>query len=513
MSLLTVENLQHSFGDNILFQNISFSLFEGEKMGLVGKNGAGKSTLLKILTDEIICEGGDIAWRPKISVGYLDQYLEIDSGQSIREYLQTAFARLYAAEAAYNEINESIAAEPDMKKIEQAAKLMELLLAEGFYELDTHIDRVASGLGVTALGMDSELAELSGGQRAKVILAKLLLENPSVLILDEPTNFLDESHIEWLTGFLNEFAGAFIVVSHHFDFLDRICNCIADIEFQALEKYKGNLTAYLAAKDMRRQQYIQNFAAQQKFIAKTEDYIARNKARASTARAAQSRMKMLAKVERIPPPKDNPRPHFRFVNSWMGNGLLLEVSGLSIGYDRPLLSPLDFKLGWGAKMAVTGFNGIGKSTLVKTLLGEIPALSGGFGFHERASIGYFQQEPTWEDANATPYSYIAALFPKLGKTEILSALARSGISGKHFFQSLPSLSGGEQAKVRICHLSLNKYNLLVLDEPTNHLDVVAKEVLQNALANYQGSLIVISHEKSFCAGFVNATLDVEKAAL
>jgi len=506
MSLLKITNMTHSYGDNALLQDISFDLFEGEKMGLVGLNGSGKSTLLKILTGELIHEAGDIQWRPKISVGYLDQYRALDPGLSIREYLQTAYAELYALETKYNAINEALAASPDTKKIEQSSACLEKLLASGFYELDSHIDRVAAGLGVTQLGMDKEVSKLSGGQRAKVILAKLLLEGPDVLIMDEPTNFLDKSHIEWLTQFLKDFKGSFIVVSHHFGFLDSITNCICEIEFQSVEKYKGNLTAYLGSKDMRRQQYIKNYMSQQKWIEKTEDYIARNKARASTASMAKSRQKMLDRVNRLAPPKANIRPNFKFKSAPLGNGYVLTADNLEIGYDRPLLPKISFNLGWGQKMAITGFNGIGKTTLVRTLLGEIPALSGQSHFHEKVQVGYFQQEYTWSDDTLTPYSYIASLFPQMARKEIYTALAQAGIGGKHILQCLATLSGGEQAKVRICQLMLMQHNLLVLDEPTNHLDVTAKDILHNAIAEYSGSVIVISHEKSFNDGVVDTTL-------
>jgi len=504
MSLLKVTNMTHSYGDNTLLQGINFDLFDGEKMGLVGLNGSGKSTMLRILTGEIIHEVGEVAWRPKMSIGYLDQYRELDHGLTVREYLQTAYAELYAIEAKYNTINDGLAHSPDKKQIELSAACLEKLLASGFYELDSHIDRVAAGLGVTQLGMDTEVSKLSGGQRAKVILAKLLLEEPDVLIMDEPTNFLDKSHIEWLTQFLQDFTGSFIVVSHHFDFLDAITNCVLEIEFQSVVKYKGNMSAYLGSKDLRRQQYIKNYMSQQKWIAKTQDYISRNKARASTANMAKSRQKMLDRVERLAPPQENIRPNFKFKSAPTGSEYVLEAKDLVIGYDYPLLPSISFKLGWGSKMAITGFNGIGKTTLVKTLLKEIQALSGESYIHDKALVGYFQQEYAWGED--TPYSYIASLFPHMTKKEIYAALAQAGIGGKHTLQRLTTLSGGEQAKVRICHLSLIPHNLLVLDEPTNHLDVTAKNVLRKALMEYGGSVIIISHEKSFSDGLVDTSL-------
>ena len=493
MSLLKILELTHSFGDNILLDGVSFDLYDNEKIGLVGKNGTGKSTLLKILNREIIHERGAVEWRPRITVGYLDQYLEIDPGQSIREYLQKAFAGLYALERQYNKL----LAESDIKKLEQAAVIQEKLLSQGFYESDTKIDRVATGLGITAFGLEKEVSKLSGGQRAKVILAKLLLENPDVLLMDEPTNFLDKQHIDWLTKYLQGFSGAFIIVSHHFDFLNNITNNICEVEFQSVIKYKGNLEAYLKAKDMRHQQYIKNYTAQKKFIERTEDYINRNKARASTARLAKSREKMLNKVERLSPPKELIRPNFRFICDYLGNGNILNVEKLLIGYEHPLLPELSFCLPWGGRMAITGFNGIGKSTLVKTLLGEINALSGSFNFHDGTEIGYFAQEYVWDD-EMSPFDFIAYSFPKMSQKEIRTALAQAGLKGGHIFRQIKSLSGGEQAKARICALSLSPCNLLVMDEPTNHLDSLAKEALIEALSDFRGSVIVISHEKQFC---------------
>jgi ATPase subunit of ABC transporter with duplicated ATPase domains len=225
---------------------------------------------------------------------------------------------------------------------------------------------------------------------------------------------------------------------------------------------------------------------------------------------AKGRAKLLARVDRMPPPKDNPKPGFRFNCGWLGNGPMLTVSGIEIGYGCPLLPKLSFKLNWGGKLAVTGFNGIGKTTLIRTLLGEIPALSGTYDFHERTVVGYFRQEQNWRDDGLTPYSYIAGEFPALAKKDVNSALARAGVSGKHFQQKISTLSGGEQAKVRICELSLTTCNLLVLDEPTNHLDTLAKEVFREALMEFKGSLLLISHEKSFCEGLTDEVLDIEK---
>ncbi|MDR1705530.1 MAG: ATP-binding cassette domain-containing protein [Clostridiales bacterium] len=509
MSLLKVKNITHAFGDNTLLNSISFDLNDGEKMGIVGANGAGKSTLLKILVGEASQDGGTVEWRPRISVGYLDQYAEIPQGHSVVSYLRTAFAALYAMEDRYNKLNLRISDNPEPRLVEQAAAIQQRLAESGFYELDSHIARVCAGLGITALGMDKMISKLSGGQRAKVILAKLLLEAPDVLIMDEPTNFLDKAHIEWLTRYLAGFKGAFIVVSHHFDFLDGITSCICEIEFHSIVKYRGNLTAYLSQKDIRKLQYINEYNAQRRIIEKAEDYIAKNKVRASTARLAKSREKMLDKIDHMPPPKELPKPGFRFICGWKGFGPMMEVRDLVIGYTGPLLPSLSFTMKWGQKLVITGFNGIGKTTLVKTILGEVPALSGGCWLHDNLSVGYFEQEPAWDDKGQTPYEYIASLYPALEKKQVMGALAKAGVTSKHFNQRLATLSGGEQAKVKICQLSLKTCNLLILDEPTNHLDAAAKTVLREALLDYPGGVILITHEAAFREGITGEVLELE----
>ncbi len=510
MSLLTVTNLTHDFGGNVILRNVNFELFNKERMGLVGHNGSGKSTLLKILIGDMVQESGDVWWHPKANVGYLDQYVEIDTSHDVRSYLQTAFKRLYELDERYHALNEELERHPTDELIRQAASAHAILDKAGFYELDTYINKVCSGLGVTALGMDTPVEHLSGGQRAKVILAKLLLENPDVLLLDEPTNFLDRAHIDWLTKYLKSFEGAFIVVSHDFDFLDSITTCICDIENLAVSRYKGNLTAYLQYKNKRKEQYIKEYTAQQKFIEKTEDYIRRNKARASTSNMAKSREKMLAKVERMAPPKNVRKVHFRFKYTPLTTETALEVKDLKVGYYYPILPPISFTLKTGKRMVVTGFNGVGKSTLIKTLMGDLPGMGGTFKFGERVVCGYFRQDTVWENDAVTPFQFISSLYPKFTKKEVYAALAKVGITNEHIEQQLSTLSGGEQAKVRICHLMLTPCNLLVLDEPTNHLDINTKIAFEEAIAAFEGGLILISHDHNFYAPFVDDVLDIAK---
>ncbi|MDO4743193.1 MAG: ABC-F family ATP-binding cassette domain-containing protein [bacterium] len=509
MGLLEVTNLTHSFGSNVLYNNVSFELFKGEHMGFVGHNGTGKTTLMNTLIGNITPDSGDIAWQKNITVGFLDQYAKANQELSIFEYLKTAFDELYQAESRLNLLYEQMMTLSDDSLLEESSTLQELLEIKGFYELESRIYKIAAGLGITALGLDNTLNTLSGGQRAKVILAKLLLEAPDVLLLDEPTNFLDKEHIEWLVDYLKNFSGAFIVISHDFDFLDKITNCICNIEFKKITKYHGNFTKFLELKEIKKETYLREYAAQQKQILKYEDYIARNKVRASTASLAKSRQKQLDKIERLAAPESVAKPSFSFKSIPLTSEKTLVVKNLEIGYSERLLPPISFKLESGRKIVITGFNGIGKSTLLKTLVRQIPSISGGFHFANNITIGYYEQGLKWHDPNLTPIDIISQKFPNMSQNQIRSRLAQCGILAKNVLQPISSLSGGEQSKVKICLLALSPCNLLILDEPTNHLDVDCKEKLKEELINWEGSLILVSHETDFYSDWADQVLEIK----
>lgn len=508
MGLLDVINVTHSFGDKTLYQEASFELFKGEHMGIVGRNGTGKTTLLNTLIGEIIPDAGEIRWQKGIKVGYLDQHAKMDQEVSVFDYLKRAFSELYETEADLNKIYENMATDTSEKALNKAADLQSLLENSGFYELESRILKIADGLGITALGMDSLLGQLSGGQRAKVILAKLLLEEPNVLLLDEPTNFLDKEHVEWLTDYLKAYEGTFLVISHDFDFLDKITTCICDIEFCTIKKYSGNISKFITLKGLRKESYIREFEAQKKEIKKFEEYISKNKARASTASMAKSRQKQLDKIDRLAPPESAPKPNFRFDALPISAQRSLSVKELEIGYDYPLLSKLDFKLESGQKIVITGFNGIGKSTLLKTLVKQIPAINGKFKFADNIKVGYFEQDLNWEYPLQTPIQVVSEVFHKLSQSQLRRYLAQCGLRAKSMTQGVSTLSGGEQAKVKLCILMLTQSNLLILDEPTNHLDADAKAVLKNQLMNWEGSLILVSHEALFYEDWADAIINI-----
>ncbi|WP_286232315.1 ABC-F family ATP-binding cassette domain-containing protein [Neobacillus mesonae] len=508
MSLLEVRNLTHSFIDKILYDEASFDLYKGEHMGIVGQNGAGKSTLIKILMGEIIPDNGIIKWQRDIRIGHLDQYVEINGTNTIIAYLKTAFAHLFELEKKLNDIYQEMAITGNYNLMDQAANYQEKLEASEFYSIESLIDKVVYGLGIHAIGIERPIQELSGGQRAKVILGKLLLEKPHVLLLDEPTNFLDKEHVDWLASYLTGFDGAYIVVSHDFDFLEKISSCICDIEFGTIKKYTGKYSDFLRQKEHLRADYIRQYDAQQKKIEKTEEYIRRNIAGVNS-KMAQGRRKQLERMERLAPPTFTTKPTFNIQEIPLSAQMALKVHDLEVGYGKPLLPKLNFSVLGGEKLVITGFNGIGKSTLLKTLVQRISAIAGSFRFSESVKIGYFEQDLTWEDGTKTPIQIISDFHPKLGVKEIRSRLAQCGVKNTHTSQAIATLSGGEQSKVKLCLLLLSPCNFLILDEPTNHLDAETKEALQNAIVQFKGSVLLVSHEEKFYQKWADRSLNIE----
>jgi len=503
MSILEVKNLTHSFGEKVLYSNVNFELFKGEHMGIVGQNGTGKTTLLRSVIGEITPDSGEICWGKGIKSGYLDQQAELNAQLSIFDYLKTAFAELYQTESKLNKIYESMAETFDEAIANKVCYYQNVLLANNFYETESNILKVAAGLGIDAIGMDILLKNLSGGQRAKVILAKLLLEEPDVLLLDEPTNFLDAQHINWLTDYLITFEGAFLVISHDFDFLNKITNCILDIEFKQVTKYSGNFDKFVTTKGLRQESYMREFSAQQKEIKKQEDYIAKWRYKTATAKTAQSRIKKLEKMDILPPPQTIPKPNFKLISLNMPNEKALIVENLEIGYTKPLLPKINFEVGPKEKIVITGFNGVGKSTLLKTLLGLIPALSGSFKLGGKIKPAYFEQDLVWENKNLTPLDIIKEKFLNFSDNEARKHLAAFGLNAKHMLQKIGTLSGGEQSRVKLCILANTRANFLILDEPTNHFDEASKEALKEQLLKWEGSLILVSHEESFYKGWAD----------
>ncbi len=499
MSLLEVNNLTFRYGDENLYEDANMRLFEGEHAVLVGKNGAGKSSLLKLLYKLLSPDKGSITWVNYKKVGYLDQYAEIDPQLTVKKYLYDVFLPLFEKESQIQELYESIehAKESEYDKIlKKAHNLEEELVKENFYALTSTISNIMNGLGLSTDLLDEPIKILSGGMRAKLILGKLLLADADILLLDEPTNFLDLKHIDWLIKFLNGLNKTFIVVSHDEYFLKSIATTVFALEGKAITRYKGNFDYYLKERELRIEQQSKSYTAQQKLIEKTEDYIKRNIVRASTTKMAQSRRKMLNKIVRIHKPTSDKQIKLKFLFGSSTGRDVLKVNNLSIGYSEPLVEPLDFKIVKGDKVAITGKNGIGKSTLIKTLNHIIEPLDGSFEWIDTAQILYFEQEINLEES-LTPFEIIHQEHIDYDRKQVMSVLALFGIDFEMANRPLKTLSGGEKSKVKFALTRNNKSNVLILDEPTNHLDKSAKSALRDALIEYPGTVILVSHEKGF----------------
>lgn len=496
MSILTVTGLSQRFVDKQLYQDASFQVNKEDHLGVIGQNGAGKSTLIKILTGQLTPDAGKIVWQKHLHIGYLDQYAKLQPGQTIGDFLKTAFADLYAKEAKINEIYENYAKNPDDELLTKAGELQQDLEANDFYDLDTRIETVASGLGLLAIGLDHPVDKLSGGQRSKIILAKLLLQEPDMLLLDEPTNYLDKSHIDWLADWLQNFAGAYIVISHDFDFLQLVTNAILDVEFATITKYTGNLKQAMRQKEANAETYLKAFHKQQETIKKTEAYIRRFKA-GTRSKSAKSREKQLARVDRLTPPGNRAHAHLQFPFVEQNSQVLVDVNDLLVGYEKPLLSPLNFTISDDEVMVLEGFNGVGKTTLLKTILGLLPALGGTIETAQNVVFGYFEQELQWRVPKQTPLQYMMEQYPGSTQRTLRQVLSRTALTKEEADKPLSLLSGGEQSKVKLAKLMMQPSNILIMDEPTNHLDDDTKNALRQALQDYPGAVVLVSHEEGF----------------
>ncbi|MCY7150589.1 ATP-binding cassette domain-containing protein [Streptococcus gallolyticus subsp. gallolyticus] len=502
MSILEVKHLSHGFGERTIFEDVSFRLLKGEHIGLVGANGEGKSTFMSIVTGHLQPDEGKVEWSKYVTAGYLDQHTVLEAGMSVRDVLRTAFDELFKTEARINEIYMSMADEgADMDVLmEEVGELQDRLESRDFYTLDAKIDEVARALGVMDFGMDSDVTELSGGQRTKVLLAKLLLEKPDILLLDEPTNYLDAEHIEWLKRYLQNYENAFVLISHDIPFLNDVINIVYHVENHDLVRYTGDYDNFQAVYTMKKAQLEAAYERQQKEIADLQDFVNRNKARVATRNMAMSRQKKLDKMERIELQSEKPKPSFEFKESRTPSRFIFQTQDLEIGYDHPLTKPLNLTFERNQKVAIIGANGIGKTTLLKSLLGIIPPISGSVERGDYIELGYFEQEVVAGNRQ-TPLEAVWDAFPALNQAEVRAALARCGLTSKHIESQIQVLSGGEQAKVRFCLLMNRENNVLVLDEPTNHLDVDAKEELKRALKAYKGSILMVCHEPDFYEGW------------
>ncbi len=515
--LLKAVNVHKVYNGIPLLSDINLQIEDHDRIGLIGANGCGKSTLLKILLGEILpdheMEGdGQIIRGSKTSVGYLAQSAALDSALTVWEEMRSVYAQLLLtqekmrmAELAMQGGDMSVSAEYD--------RMSTWFEANDGYQIDVKIKTVLHGMGFTAEEFHREVASFSGGEKTRLAIAKLLLEAPNLLILDEPTNHLDFETIQWLEDYLQSYKGALLIVSHDRYFLDKLSTSICEIERGRLTRFKGNYSAYTVLKAAAVERQEKEYALQQKEIAKLEDYVARNLVRASTSKSAQSRQKQLDKMERIEKPiTHEKRAVLRFSYEIEPPLDVLEVRDADIsvgeGIDRKtLLEQISFSIRRGDKIGIVGVNGIGKSTLLKEILGILPH-QGLIRFNKNVKLGYFDQESTNLNPDNTVIDELHDRFPAMLDVEIRNILGQVRITGEDVFKRISALSGGERARVCFALLMLEHANVMLLDEPTNHLDLPMKEVLENALCEYTGTLLFVSHDRYFLKRIATQILEI-----
>lgn len=505
--LLQVSGIIKRFGVDPILDGVNLQILERERIGLVGVNGAGKSTLLKIVAGEMSYDGGQIFKSKETTLGYLAQNSGLQSDRSIWEEMMNVFAHLTQAEADLRQMEQDIADPAQMEDekkyadlLERYAKRSDWFKDHGGYEMETRIRSVLHGMGFGEFSPDTQIATLSGGQKTRLALARILLQAPDLLMLDEPTNYLDIATLTWLEDYLRGYSGALLVVSHDRYFLDRLVTTIVEIERHRSKKYTGNYSRYMELKAAEYESQMKQYEKQQDEISKMEDFVQKNIVRASTTKRAQSRRKALDKMERLDKPMgDLKKAHFSFETAVMSGKEVLRVDQLSVAYDEasPLFRNVSFDLRRGETVALIGPNGIGKSTLLKCLTGSLRPVSGEIQWGTKVQIGYYDQEQTGLNPSNTVLEELWSAYPGMEEARIRTVLGNFLFSGDDVLKKISSLSGGEKARVSLSKLMLKEANMLILDEPTNHLDLFAKEVLEAALMDYEGTLLFISHDRYF----------------
>ncbi|GBG08112.1 multidrug ABC transporter ATP-binding protein [Paenibacillus agaridevorans] len=506
--LLQVSNVSKHYGVTAVLSHISMQVQERDRIGLVGVNGAGKSTLLKIIAGEMSADSGDIHKAKETKLGYLAQNSGLQSDRTIIAEMRAVFSHLLEAEEELRELELRIA-DPELhdnpkryeETLERYALLSDWFREQGGFEINTRINSVLHGMGFGSFDMETVISTLSGGQKTRLALARILLQAPDLLMLDEPTNHLDIETLTWLESYLRGYAGAIVVVSHDRYFLDAMANTIVEIERHVATRYTGNYSRYLEIKAAEYETDLKHYEKQQGEIEKMEQFIQRNIVRASTTKRAQSRRKALEKMERLDKPLgDLKKAHFTFEIERMSGKDVLSVDDLSItfpGKEQPLFRHIGFDLTRGETVALIGPNGIGKSTLLKALMGQLEPASGTIRFGTHVKIGYYDQEHTRLNGQNTVLEEVWSEYSHMEEARIRTVLGNFLFSGEDVLKRISSLSGGEKARVLLAKLMLAQANLLILDEPTNHLDLFSKEVLEAALIDYEGTLLFISHDRYF----------------
>ena len=515
MILLQTSKLTKLYSGTPILENVQFEVKKGERIAVVGRNGAGKSTLLKMIADEIDFDSGEIHKPQSVVLGYFAQSSHVNSNDTIYNEMLSVFAETIKLKGQLEELSlkmaeEDPSSEQYLRIIEQYQNLNHRFELMSGYTYESEINNILNRFKFNEIGFDQKISNLSGGQKTRLALAKLLLQKPDVLILDETTNHLDIDTIEWLEGYLKKYSGAVVIVSHDRYFIDQIATTVYEIEYRKCTKYKGNYSDYMDQKAVSYASLMKQYEKQQKEISKMEDFISRNIVRASTTKRAQSRRKLLDKMERIEIPKINDKSiGITFEIDRRSGNDVLKVEDLTVGYPDQIISDhLDFQINRLDRVALIGPNGIGKSTILKTVAGDLPKLGGEVYYGKSLDMGYFDQEQANLTSNNTVLNEVWNYFPTRLEKDIRTLLGNFLFTGDDVFKTVNQLSGGEKVRLTLCKLMLQKNNFLLLDEPTNHLDIDSKEMLELSLEDYEGTVFFISHDRYFIDKIATRILEV-----
>ncbi|MGG3928063.1 ABC-F family ATP-binding cassette domain-containing protein [Metabacillus fastidiosus] len=523
MILLQVNQLTKYFGADLILSNIKLEVQMREKVALVGRNGAGKSTLLKIIAGLMSYDSGEIIKPKDVTFGYLAQDTGLESTLSIWDEMLSVFAGLQKMEKEMRSVENEMATidhANEHTKFERLMKEYDRLQNEfkeqGGYQYEADVRSILHGLGFAAFDHDTKISTLSGGQKTRLALGKLLLTKPDLLILDEPTNHLDIETLTWLEQYLQNYPGSLLVVSHDRYFLDKIVNEVYEISRTTSTKFNGNYSQYLVQKAENYERDLKNYERQQDEVAKMQDFIQRNLARASTTKQAQSRRKKLERMEMLDRPSGLEKSaHFQFnIDRQTGNDVL-KAENISVSYDavNPIISNINFSINRGESIALVGPNGIGKSTLLKTIMKQIELLDGSYRFGSNVQIGYYDQQQAELTSTKRVLNELWDEYPQMTEKEIRTVLGNFLFSGDDVLKPVSTLSGGEKARLALSKLMLQNANFLILDEPTNHLDLDSKEILENALIDYPGTILFVSHDRYFINRIATKVFELSKDQL
>ena len=510
MIIAQAQDLEQRFGGNTIFSNISFSVPDNARIGLVGPNGAGKTTLLKIMTGQQEPTSGQFTINKGLKVGYIAQENALDENKTIWDEMLTVFDNLVEKNKRITKMQEQIAEHPEdedlLKRYDQLAYDFE---QEGGFTYQAEIKSILNGFNFKENTWQKVIRTLSGGEKTRLAFVKLLLQKPPVLLLDEPTNYLDLDTLDWLEAFLKNYQGAIITVSHDQYFLDHLANQIFELNFGKLTTFKGNYSQYVKERELMDSQQEAAYEKQQEKIKKEEEFIQKNLVRASTTKRAQSRRKALDKMERIKPPKHKQKVRINFTSDRPSGKEVLIAKDLTIGYpDKTMVSDIDFQVNKNDRVAIIGPNGIGKSTLLKTIMKKLEPKDGSIKYGASLDIGYYDQELQSLDPSKTVLDTIWDRHKTMPEKDVRSILASFLFTAEDIDKTVGQLSGGQKARLTLTVLSLEKDNFLLMDEPTNHLDIEAKEVLEQALDNYDGTLLFVSHDRYFINELANKIISV-----